>query len=153
MPGSLYSVVADGIALAAATAKTVLVVKASAVSVVTVVEWSIEFDGVTAANIPVKCEIRNDASAGGTTTAQTVVSCRPGQPTANATAGVNATVEPTYGGGPPAALHRITPTGLVIVQEPLGREFVAAAGASSWITFRLTAAQVVNATLTVKFEE
>jgi hypothetical protein len=153
MPGALYSAVADGIALVAATAKTVIVVKGASTTPLTLVKWAITFDGVTATNTPVKCEIRTDATAGGTTTSQTVVSLRLGQPTANATAGVNASVEPTYGSGPPAELYRIPPTSGLFDQEPLGREDMLTASASAWIAFRLTAAQAVNVTLTVVWEE
>lgn len=85
------------VALAAATAKTILAVVAPAQQRVLVYEWSVSFDGVTASAVPVLCELIYSSAAGaGTATALTPTKRNPNDVEAvQSTANENYTVEPT----------------------------------------------------------
>lgn len=143
---AIYSHVSEGaVALAAATAKTVIGAKAgSAVGL----QWSgytIAFDGVTASAVPVTVEFGYctfGANGPGTNSTGTTERQKNGRViAADWTGGRNWTTEPTtitvIGEG------LLTPNGgLVIYDDPLGKE--ADSAVSEGFVIRLTAAAIVN---------
>lgn len=145
---SLYVATVDAIALAAATAKTVLELATPSTVRATLVQWWVEFDGTTSTNSPVKVDIMR-GSATITGTAYTALKYSDFSPTALTTVKHTGTAE-----GTPTDLlevHRIPPTSGVFIQYPLGREIQIPV--SSFLRIRLTAAQVVNATVGMVWEE
>lgn len=154
MPGPVQSFVVsvDAIALAAATAKTVLEIATPSTGTCLLMEWWVEFDGVTAGNTPVKVELGRFSAA--VTTATTITPSKltfGGNSIASqCTVKHSASAE---GGGTASdvEIHRVSPTSGLYLQYPLGREWLV--GASSFLRIRLTAAQVVNATFGIKWEE
>lgn len=143
-----YVATVDAIALAAATAKTAmeLITGASTRGIIT--SWWVEFDGVTAANVPVKVELTR-ASAGITGTSITAVKYKDYAPAAITTVKHTATVEGTV--TDVLEIHRVPPTSGILIMYPLGREVEVPV--SSFLRLRLTAAQVVNATVGFAWEE
>jgi hypothetical protein len=158
---ALYSVVtgaggsgasADQVALVAATNKTILEIFASSTDRVLLKQWWIEFDGTSAAAAPVKVELcRSSAAITGTAYASLAA-----QPkvhdfavSATATARYNATVEGTV--TDVMEVHRIPPTGGLVMQYPLGGEITG--GASTGIRIRCNAPAAVNATAGFMWEE
>lgn len=112
-----YSVVTSAdVALAAATAKTVLGVRAPATFGLDLLRWDISFNGVTASAVPVLVELCSWSSATtGTSTAATPVQTAGRAIVHGTTAGQNFTVEPT-------ALvvlesRLITPNGGIVIEE------------------------------------
>lgn len=144
-----YIVTTGSIALAAATAKTVLegVVGAS----VNPPEWialDISFDGVNAAAVPVLVEFCTYAATG-TGTAATPKRSGAAVGVAQSTWKTNDTVEPTT----PVVFASlwIPPTGLFIYQWPLGRELLHPTSVVQGI--RLTAPAAVNVRANLTIEE
>ena len=136
------------VALAPATAKTVLSVIAPATFGVDLVGFRIGFDGVTAANTPVVVEIVT-WTTDGTGTSGTVVQAYGRSITAGFTTKYNYTVEPTT----PTAVDRysLTPNGGAIVYD-YPRDRTPDTAVSNVIGIRLTAAQAVNVNATMIFE-
>lgn len=149
--GALYKFSVDGVALVAATAKTVLELGTSSTIRGKIVEWWVEFDGATSTAVPVKVEVGRFSAA--VTTATTGTASK-----ADSADGTPGTVvkhtTTTEGAGTAEAgieNHRIHPQSGVIVQYPLGREDVLAV--STFWRIRCTAAANVNVTVGVWWEE
>jgi hypothetical protein len=140
--------VGAAVALAPATAKTVLSVIAPAQFGVDLVGFRLGFDGVTAANTPVVVEIVT-WTTDGTGTAGTVVQAYGRSITAGFTTKYNYTVEPTT----PTAVDRysLTPNGGAIVYD-YPRDRTPDTAVSNLIGIRLTAAQAVNVNATMIVE-
>ena len=140
-------------ATAVTTAKTALLLTASANRILTVVEFGVSFDGVTASAVPVLVEtVSGTAATAGTSTAATAVQIR-GRPIAvGATAGVNYTAEPTVLTRQKSWL--VTPNGgVLVVQFPLGREPECEATTLKTWGIRITAPATVNYRCYAEFEQ
>jgi hypothetical protein len=163
VPGNAYSVMTGGTAtagaaaLAAATAKTLVMITAATANQPAVVEIGVSFDGVAASAVPVLVElVSGTATTTGTVVAQTPKQLRgwPAQ-TAQTTGQITITAEPTV-----QLVNRkwlVTPNGgLFVVQFPLGREptglVTATTDAKTW-SLRATAPAIVNAHAYMEFEE
>lgn len=148
---ALYVISVDAIALVAATAKSVLELGTPSTDRAKIKEWWVEFDGVTAANTPVKVEVGTFSAA--VTTATTLAGAKfdPADGTAAATAKHSTSTEGagTITAGTP--IHRISPTSGYHYIAPLGQEWTMAV--STFWRMRLTAAQTVNATVGLIWEE
>jgi hypothetical protein len=151
MPKAGYTAVSGSVALAAATAKTVLNTIAPAQFGIDWRSYNISFDGVTAANVPVLVELcsSTQATAGTTGSTPTVNQGYGRAITAGFTAGAGYSAEPTV----LTVLDAFTlsPNGGLIV-----RDFPPNEGydqdVSKGLCIRLTAPQVVNGRITMKFE-
>lgn len=147
---------AGATALAAATAKTLIMIIAGANRQCVMTEFSNSFDGVTASNTPVLIELvgSTQATAGTPGTSPTPYLIR-GLGAALATAAESYSVEPTV--LTQAKEYLVTPNGgCLVVQFPLGREYQSNLSGSATllgIGIRDTAPQVVNARAYVEFEE
>lgn len=151
-PGPAFFVSVDGIALAAATAKTVLEIATPSTTTMMPIAWWVEFDGVTAANTPVKVEIGRFSAA--VTTATTITPSKlayGGNSIASQCTVKHTTTTEGAGTATDVEIHRVSPTSGLYVQEPLGREM--SFGASQFLRIRCTAAQIVNVTVGIKWEE
>lgn len=84
-----------GVALTAATAKSVVAVMGSAADTLALIKAKVTFSSATATDAPAIVEI-GVITAAGTTTAFTPVQWSGSTLASSATAGYNATVEPTY---------------------------------------------------------
>ncbi len=144
-----FSVAVDGIALAAATAKTVLEIATPSTRSATLIQFSVEFDGTSAAVTPVKVELMRGSATITGTTITPVKFNDPLGPNALATAKYNATGEGTA--TDLIETHRVSPTAGYEKLYPLGRE--PQIGVSSFLRLRLTAAAAVNAAVTIVWEE
>jgi hypothetical protein len=136
------------VALAAATAKSVLSVIAPAQFGVDLTKIRVGFDGVTASAVPVLVELVS-YTTDGTGTAGTVNQVYGRSIAAGFTTKYNYSAEPTTG----TVLDRWTLTpngGLVVYDWPLGTSPDTAV--SNLIALRLTAPAVVNANATMWFE-
>jgi hypothetical protein len=144
----IYTASADDVALAAATAKTVLQIAAPATLRGRIRELQVSLDGVTAANAPGLVELLTQTTAG-TMTATTPAPHDPAAPASLVTAAFNATVEPTA--GTVLKRWRLTPVGgLFLIPFPLVEEQPVLA-ASGRIGVRLTYGAVVNANVSLTF--
>lgn len=151
-PSPIYGVSVDPVALAAGTPKTVLeIATPTTTGIVPIMLW-VEFDGVSAAAVPVKVEI-GLFSAGAT--AGTAVTPFPinfgergiaSQVAAKAPATTEGAGTPTY-----VETHRVSPTAGIVLQEPLGNEW--SVGVSSFFRIRCTAAAGVNACVGMRWAE
>ena len=164
VPGNAYTVSTGtaAIALAAATAKTVMYINAAAANQPSIVEWSISFDGVTASAVPVLIELvfgtkATNSTPGTASTTYTPLQIRgwPAQVSAQ-TAANNCTSEPTV--LTPVKQWLLTPNGgLFVVQSPLGREITAVASGTAvsgnQVGLRLTAPAIVNIRGYIEYEE
>jgi hypothetical protein len=163
VPGNAYTIHtgASAIALAAATAKTVMYLNAGTANQPSVVEFSISFDGVTASATPALIELCYGTAAtnstpgtGSTTFTPLQVRGWPAQTSQNSAAN-SCTSEPTVLTTMKQWL--VTPNGgLLIVQLPMGREatgLVTAATSGKQLAWRLTAPAIVNARGYVEYEE
>lgn len=137
--------------------KTMLQVKPSATIVGRIVEWGISFDGVTATNAPIKCELLETsgaatvtASAAADITKMDASALTGGDPTTNLIqVGTTSTGYTASGEGTPGTcrtwdLQYINPTLGYVKQYPLGREPIIQV--STFARIRVTAASgAVNA--------
>jgi hypothetical protein len=141
---ALYSIAVDGIALGAATAKTVLELGVSANDRVALIAWWVEFDGATSTAIPVKVEAQRASAAVTTATTLTPEKWDAADAAASAVAKHSTSAEGagTLNGG---EIHRVHPQSGFFREYPLGRELVL--GLSTFWRIRLTAAAAVNATV------
>lgn len=146
----LYFASVDAIALTAATAKSVFELATPSTTRARITEWWVEFDGVTPTNTPVKVEVGRFSAAVTTATGVTPSKYEPGDPASLMTAKHTATAEGA-GTASDVFLHRVSPTSGLYVQYPLGRELVLAV--STFFRIRCTAAQAVNASFGVSWEE
>lgn len=142
---------AGGIALAAATPKTVLSVINSASGLVRLCEISVSFGGVSGTAEPVTVELCSGTQAtAGTSTAAVPVQTRGALRTAQSTGARNYTAEPTV-----LTVRRrwlVHPQASLVLQFPLGREpeQMLASGA---LALRCTAPAAVNVQAYMEFEE
>lgn len=150
-PNALYGVSVDQVPLVAGTPKTIVELRTPAAAGLTPVMWWVEFDGVSAANQPVRVEVGIfSASTGATATTATPFNLNGGERgvASAVTALTNCNAEgagtPTY-----VEVHRVSPTAGILVQEPLGNELTV--GASSFWRIRLTAGAGVQATAGVRW--
>ena len=139
-------------ALAAATAETLLLITAPTGLVYRLAEWSVGFDGVTAANVPVLVElVSSDGTTGGTATTQASQQIEGATRAALATAERAFTAEPTV----LAVLkpYLVDPNkGIIIVQNPLIREFQRNS-TPRILGLRVTAPDIVNVRGYMEWEE
>lgn len=147
-----YTVESNGdIALAAATAKTILSVINATNSLIRLVEFAVSFDGVSATAEPVTVELCSSTQAtAGTSTAHTIAQCRGSTRTVQATGARNYTAEPTA----LTVLKRwlVHPQTGLMVQFPLGREPEQVVTADA-LCLRCTAPAAVNVQGYMEFEE
>lgn len=167
VPGNAYTVMTGGlnltntpVALAAATAKTVLYILAGANNAFSLVELVISFDGATSTAVPVLVEIMYGTAAtnstpGTASTAQTPKQTRGVTAASVHSAAYNCSSEPTV--YEPIRKFYLTPfAGNYTIQYPMGREptsQVAAATSGKVIAVRLTAPAIVNAHVGIEYEE
>lgn len=146
-----YKIVADGVALVAATAKTVVMVVAPATRRAKLKGVSLGFRGVTSTDVPVKVEIvRSTQATAGTSSPQTPIAVDSADPAALCSGAKAFTAEPTV----LTAIEEfsVTPTGgTVILQIPLGDE--PNCPVSNGLGVRLTAPQAQTVDITLHFEE
>lgn len=152
MPAPRYTGVTGGaVSLSAATAKTILGVKAHANSSILVDKWEVAFDGVTASAVPVVVEFvyctfgANPPGTNSTSVTAAQVSGR--VLTAGFTMGKTWTTEPTT----ITVLEEVllTPnSGTLIYDVPLGNEYEAALGEG--FALRCTAPATVNVRATMR---
>jgi hypothetical protein len=164
VPGSAYTWETGGTAtggaaaLAAATAKTLVLINTAAVSPPSIVEVGISFDGVTSSAVPVLVElVSGTAGTAGTPRAALAA----GKQLRGVTAASQTTCADTYTVEPGTQLVNrkwlVSPNGgLFVIQFPLGREpsgiVTAATDAKTW-SVRATSPATVNAHAYIEFEE
>ena len=142
----------DAVALAAATAKTVIELSTSAASPCKIIDWWVEFDGTSSSATPVKIEVGRFSSA--VTTATTVTASKVdygGNGSAAQTTFKHTTTAEGAGTASDVEIHRVSPTSGVRFQYPLGREWQV--GVSGFWRIRVTAAAIVNVTAGILWEE
>jgi hypothetical protein len=147
---SLYVNSVDNLALAAATAKSVLEVGSSSTVRVKIKEWWVEFDGVSGTAVPVKVEVGR-FSAGVTTATTASEKFDPADGANAATAKHSTTTEGAGTASTTIMTHRVSPTSGYHYIAPLGQELVLAV--STFWRMRLTAAAIVNCAVGVVWEE
>lgn len=148
---ALYTFTVDGVALVAATAKSVLELGTAATDRATIVSWWAEFDGATATAVPVKIEVGRFSAAVTTATTGTVAKYSTAEGASATVLKHTTTVEGAGTIEAGAEIHRVHPQGGIVIQYPLGRELIVAL--STFWRIRLTAAAAVNVTVGVVFEE
>lgn len=139
--------------------KTLLQVSPPSTEMLKVIEWGISFDGVTASNAPIKCElVETDVAATVTAyVANDIVKVDdPNAPATNITLGTANSGYTASGEGTVAATRvfdaqLISPTASYAWAWPLGREPVV--NLSKFLRIRVTAAVAVNAYCYVAWEE
>lgn len=147
-----YSIVTPAdVALAAATAKTVLGVRSGAAFGLDLRKYSIAFNGVTASAVPVLIELCSWSSAAtGTSTAATAVQTAGRAIVHGTTGGYNFTVEPTVLVVLKSFL--LTPNGGLVIEE-----FAPDAGfdndVSAGFAIRCTAPAIVSLRATLEFSK
>ena len=146
---NLFTVNVVGEALAASTVQTVLQVVASASKSIEVVRWGVSFNGVDAADAPVRVELLRLTGAG-TSSAFTPLKLDPASDAALATARTAHTAEPTY--GDVLEPFQVTPYGGLLVMQYAGDERPKVT-ASNRIGIRCLAAAAVNVTAFMVFAE
>ena len=145
----IYGVVQTSeIALAAATAKTVIQLVAPANHRVKVLGWGIFFDGVNTAGEPVQVRVLRQTTAG-TMSALTPVQVIPVSETIQSTAQHTATAEPTA--GDVIDMIECHPQQGYEVKFPMGQEIVIAG--SGRLGIECTAPAIVNCRAKFFFEE
>lgn len=151
-PQQMYAVSVDGIALVAATAKTILEIATPSTADCIPFLWWVEFDGTVSTNTPVKVEVGRFSAA--VTTATTATPSKVnygGNSLASQLTVKHSTTVEGAGTASDVEIHRVSPTSGVIWQESLGNEW--AIGASSFYRIRCTAASAVNVTFGVRWAE
>lgn len=149
-PGYTVESTAD-IALAAATAKTILSVINAANSLIRICELSVSFDGVSGTAEPVTIELcKSTQATAGTSTAHTIAQVRGPTRTVQATGARNYTAEPTV----LTVLKRwlVHPQTGIVIQFPLGREPEQVTTVNA-LCVRCTAPAAVNCQGYIEFEE
>ena len=136
------------VALAAATAKTVIQLVAPANHRVRVLGWGIFFDGVNTAGEPVQVRVMRQTTAG-TMSALTPVQVQPVSETIQSTAQHTATAEPTA--GDLIDMIECHPQQGYEVKFPMGQEIIIAG--SGRLGIECTAPAIVNCRAKFFFEE
>lgn len=151
-PRPLYGWSQDGIALVAATAKTILEIATPATTGMVPVLWWVEFDGTSSTNTPVKVEVGRFSAGVTTATAITPYRINDGNRALPSQCTVKHSTS-TEGAGTPTdvEIHRVPPSGGLPWPENLGMEWVM--GASGFWRIRCTAAQAVNVTFGIRWTE
>jgi len=147
---ALYWVSVDAVALVASTAKSIFEIGTSASTRAKIVEWWVEFDGVSSSAVPVKIEVGRFSAAVTTATTITPFKYDPADGAAGSTT-KHSTATEGAGTASDVEIHRVSPTTGILVQYPLGREITLAV--STFARIRCTAAANVNATFGVIWEE
>lgn len=148
---ALYCLSVDAIALAAATAKSIAEIGTAASDRARIVQWWVEFDGVTSSAVPVKVEVGRFSAAVTTATTAAGLALDPADGTASATSKHSTSTEGAGTFTANGEIHRVSPTSGILVQYPLGREWGLAV--STFWRIRCTAAAIVNVTFGVIWEE
>lgn len=146
-----YMFSVDGVALAAATAKTILELGTAASDRARIKEWWVEFDGASSTAVPVKVEIGRFTATTTTMTTGTAKKLDPSDGTPSVTVRHTSTSEGAGTIEAGAAVHRIHPQGGLFYQAPDGGEEVLAV--STFWRIRVTAAAIVNVTVGVVWDE
>jgi hypothetical protein len=148
---SLFSATADQMAVPVAIA-TMLEVDQAASRVLTLKQWSMEFDGVTASNTPARVQLVIVTATSAVGTAVTPAAMRQNQPAVGASA---KKLPATEGTVVILEEHRIPPTTGILIQYPLMEEpwIIGAASTASGLALRALAAQAVNSTAAMEWEE
>lgn len=143
-----YRITVDAVALAAATAKTVLELATPSTRQAKIRRWWVNFDGVSASAVPGRVQLlRKTATITGT--ALTPRPKDPGIPAALCTAKHTATAEGTDGNIDEE--HRVPPTSGYDYTYALGEEPILQV--SEFIAIKCTFAAAVNVTAGIEFEE
>jgi len=151
---SLVSASADALVVSTSGVKTLLEVRQAASRFLLLKQWSVEFDGVTASNVPVQVQLVSGSGTASTGTAGTQpVAMRDLQPAVSASCVNTVTVENTT--IVILEQHRVPPTSGILIQYPLGEEpfKVGAASNTNILAVRALAGAAVNAAVTIEFEE
>jgi hypothetical protein len=150
---SLFSAQAEAAAVPAVIS-TILEVNPIAQRVATIVQWSIEFSGVSSTDVPViveVCEVTVTSAAG---TAVTPASLRDGQVNVSATA---KKLPATEGTVTVLESHNVPPSSGIVIQYPLGREpqIQGAAATAKGFSIRANrgAGAAINANCVIEFDE
>lgn len=153
--GAFSCVTGGAIGLTGATAKTLLGVKATTNAFVTLSDWSVSFDGITAGAVPVLIEIcqttfATNAPGTNSTSNTPTTSVRGRQVTPLSTSGKTWTTEPTVISV--VREYLLLPNGgLMELQQPLGREIESATAGG--VSIRCTAPVAVNVRGFLEWEE
>jgi hypothetical protein len=151
---SLISASRDALVVSTSGVKTLLELRQAASRSLTLKQWSIEFDGVTASNVPVQVQLVTTSGTASTGTAgiQPQV-MRDLQPAVSASCVDTVTVENTT--VVIIEQHRVPPTSGLLIQYPLGEEpyKVGAASNTNALGVRALAGAAVNAAVTMEAEE
>jgi len=148
---ALYTFSVDGVSLSAATAKSVIELGTASSDRARIVSWWVEFDGATATAVPVRIEVGRFSSAVTTATTGTASKYDPADGTPATTVKHSTSTEGAGTAEAGIENHRCHPQSGMLVQYPLGREYILAA--STFFRIRLTAAATVNATVGIVWEE
>lgn len=148
---ALYTFTIDGLALVAATAKSVLEIGAGAADRIKIVSWWVEFDGATSTAVPVKVEVGRFSAAVTTATTATEGKLDNAEGAPGAVVKHSTTTEGAGTAESGIETHRIHPQGGLVIQYPLGREVVLAV--STFWRIRCTAPAGVNVTAGYTREE
>lgn len=138
----------DEVALAAATAKTVLQVVAASNHPIKIKEWGVFFDGVSVTGEPVQVELLRQTTAG-TMTSLTPVERSNHGVTLQTSAQHTATAEPTAGNI--LAKREVHPQGGYQEKFSIGDEIII--GSAGRLGIRCTAPAAVNVRAEIVFEE
>jgi hypothetical protein len=136
------------VALSAASAKTVVSIKAPANHRLKVLRWGIFFDGISSVAEPVQVRLLRQ-STDGTSTSATIVKIGTDSETIQSTGGYNFTAEPTAGDVLDVA--EVHPQAGYEVIFPTGQEIKVAGGGR--IGIECTAPATVNCRAKIVFEE
>lgn len=136
------------VALAAATAKTVLQLVAPANTILAVTGFSVSFDGISNTAEPVQVVLLRQTTAG-TATSRTPLKTKDTSTTIQATGQENATAEPTA--GDILKTFHIHPQAGALYPFTFDEEIELAGGGK--LGLRLTAPAIVNCLATINFEE
>ena len=149
---ALFSAAADAMAVNTGSLQTLLEVDQIASRVMTLKQWSIEFDGVTASNVPIRVQLGIVTATSAVGTAVTAQAMRQNQP---ALAAAGKKLPASEGTFVVLEEHRVPPTSGLLIQYPLGEEpwVIGAAATASGLAIRAQAGAAVNATCTMEWEE
>lgn len=145
-----YWVSVDAVALSASTAKTIFELGTSSAVRAKITEWWVEFDDTAPTNTPVKVELGRFSTGVTTATSITPEKYLTGDSASACTCKHSATAEGA-GTADDIFFHRVNPTSGLYVQYPLDRELIVST--SSFLRIRCTAANAVNATFGISWEE
>ena len=149
MANARYAGTVDAVALVGAAAKTIIELGTTANTPAKVVDWWVEFDGTNAANTPVLVELLRCTGAATATTGTAVKQSMVTR--TNDTVWKHSASSEGTPGATNLEQHRVSPTSGMGKQYPVDREIEIPI--SSYFRIRLTAAQAVNATAGVVWEE